>query len=82
MSQAKTAAKSIEAPIKISRRQDAGFLDLERAWIEGLDVAAKAYVEISEGGLAPLTDEEAVIALTKIDQWLKYAACQSVGTLA
>lgn len=80
--QSRTAAKSVEAAIEISRRQDAQFSDFERAWIEGLDLAAQAYVEISDGGLASLTDEEAVIALTNINQWFKYAADQCVGTQA
>jgi hypothetical protein len=80
--QATTAAKHIETAIEISRRQNAEFSDFEWEWIEGVDHSAKAYVAISEGGLAQLTDAEAMEALSSIDAWFKYAADQCVGTNA
>lgn len=80
--QATTAARHIETAIEISRRQEAAFSDFEWVWIEGVDLSAKAYVAISEGGLAQLTDEEAIEALSRIDAWFKYAADQCVVSTA
>jgi hypothetical protein len=80
--QAKTAAKHIETAIEISRRQEAEFSDYDLEWVEGVDLSAKAYVAISEGGLEQLTDDEAMEALSRIDAWFKYAADQCVGTTA
>lgn len=80
--QATTAARHIETAIEISRRQEAEFSDFEWEWIEGVDLSAKAYVAISEGGLAQLTDEEAIEALSRIDAWFKYAADQCVVSTA
>lgn len=80
--QATTAAKHIETAIEISRRQNAEFSDFEWEWIEGVDLSAKAYVAISEGGLAQLTNEEAMEALARIDAWFQHAADQCVVTTA
>ena len=82
VNQATTAAKHVVTVIEIARRQDAEFSDFEWEWIDGLDVAAQAYVAISQGGLADLTDEEALLALTRIDLWFQHAADQCVGTTA
>jgi hypothetical protein len=80
--QATTAAKTISTAIEISRRQEADFSDFDAEWIDGVDLSAKAYVAISEGGLAQLTDEEAMEALSRVDAWFKYAADQCVVTTA
>ena len=80
--QASSAAKRVAAAIEITRRQELEFEAHELEWIDGLDLAAQTYVALSDGGVAGLSDEEAVAALIRIDEWFRYAADQCVGTNA
>jgi hypothetical protein len=80
--QASSAAKRISAAIEITRRQNVEFQVHELEWIDGLGLAAQTYVALSDGGLVGLSDEEAMAALIRIDQWFRYAADQCVGTSA
>ena len=80
--QASSAAKRISAAIEITRRQGVEFEANELEWIDGLDLAAQTYVALSDGGVADLSDEEAMAALIRIDEWFRYAADQCVGTNA
>ena len=80
--QASSAAKRISAAIEITRRQNLEFQVYELEWIDGLDLAAQTYVALSDGGVADLSDEEAMAALIRIDEWFRYAADQCVRTNA
>jgi hypothetical protein len=80
--QASSAAKRISSAIEIARRQNVEFEAHELEWIDGLNLAAQAYVALSEGGVAGLSDEEAVAALNRIDEWFRFAADQCLGTNA
>lgn len=82
VNQSVSAAKLIASAIRVSRRQEDRFTPSEKDWIEGLDLGARAYIELIDGRVHAISDSEAIAALIRIDQWFRYAADQCAGTNA
>lgn len=74
------AASSLASTIDIAKRQGFDSKDPAHDWVDSVELAARAFVELSDGGLQSLSDEDAIVVLQRIDQWFVYATDQCLGS--
>ena len=77
--QTRFAASSLASTIDIAKRQGFDTKDPAHDWVDSVELAARTFVELSDGGLESVSDEDAILVLQRIDQWFVYAADQCLG---
>lgn len=80
--QTRFAAANIDSMIEIAKRQGLDTTAPATQWLESVQLAAQVFVHVSDTGFEGVSDEDAIAALQRIDQWFAYAVeqCEGQGT--